>query len=324
MNKFCSALDLILRLLKYIESRLISNNLFRHALIFRFISNLVLLFLIKISYDIFNTQKYIRYLLLKYEVKSMSSKIFYSTRYCMKLSYELSNEIKKIILIKHQSLLHNSKLDKILIIGPERGKEKYVNTPDLVILLNPNLMALDLKVNQNYMIVLNSNKSKLFRIKILEIANLPNVLLILNKNQKITFNNRKVQSFEMDVLHKLTLKSNGLNLLPISLLSIIPFHPKVIEIIGCDFYLGLKSKKNTTDILEYSRDTNVKKISMPTLPEMAFHNPFDQLTCFKVLSSILESSGCKVFFDYNSLSYYQMAKGYNSVMPIKKYFLNIF
>lgn len=314
MNKFCSALDLHLRLLKYFESRLISNGLFRHALIFRYISNLVSLLLIKISYDLFNTKKYLRYLLLKYEVKTMSLNIFYATRNCMKLSYELSNEIQKIVLIKHQSLLRNFKLDKILIIGPGIGKEKYVNTPDLVVLLNPDLMALDFKADQNYMIILNSNKSKLFETKIIEIANLPNILLILTKNQKITSNNRKIQSFEMDVLYKLTLKGNGLNLLPISLLSIIPFHPKVVEIIGCDFYLAIEREKYKTDIAQYSWETNVKKISIPTLRDLAFHNPFDQLTCFKVLSFILENSGCKVLFDYDTLTYFQMAKRYNSLM----------
>jgi hypothetical protein len=247
----------------------------------------------------------------------MSPSLFYSKRNCLNLGNELSSEIQEIVLIKQQSLLHNYKLDNILIIGPGKHKIEYVNTPDLVILLNPNLMALDLNVNQNYMIVLNSNKSKLFKTRIIEIANLPNVLLILNKHEKIPLNNRKIQSFEMEKLKNLTLKGNGLNLLPIALLSIIQFYPKVLQIVGCDFYLGLQRDRNITDIVRDDTDINVQKTLTPSPKDLAFHNPFDQLTCSKVLFLVLENRGCEVFFDYKSLTYDQMTKRYKAIMARK-------
>jgi hypothetical protein len=170
----------------------------------------------------------------------------------------------------------------------------------------------------NYLIILNKKKSSVFGQEIINLTSQPCIIQILiKKNNQLLMHNDKVKTYNMEYANIFTINGNGLNLLPISLLFVKLLKPELIEIIGCDFYLSQKQYLN--EIFTNEKDINVdSEISgRKFLKSLAFHNPYDQLTIYKLTTFWLKSADCVIKFDFDSVTYWQMASGMSQKFKLR-------
>ena len=160
--------------------------------------------------------------------------------------------------------------------------------------------------------------SRTFTQEIINLTNKSCILQILIKgNSQLLMNYDKVHAYNMQYVNNFSIKGNGLNLLPISLLFIQNLEPELVEIIGCDFYLTSSKYFDRISIGKSEKNTSSEISKREFLNKLSFHDPYDQLTIYKLTTFWLKSRDCIVTFDFDSISYWQMAVLLNKSFKLK-------
>jgi hypothetical protein len=308
-----------IKILRMLEAKLICYGFFRTSFILRELGNLSLL----------STRVFITLFLkksgtlttefAKFEIQSIIKDLQNPIKRNFSLqfsTYGMVDFIASIKFWKNPSYVDDYRAKKIFILGPGEGSILNQQKNDLIILLNPVLKNEKLDNRIDYMIIINKSYTLSQIQDIVKFSKKRNVISIFTKIRTDKLANiPKINPMDIFDFYRLEGEAGGPNLLPIALALSIKFEPALIQISGCDMYLGAQLYKpnyKSDSVLSY-----IKK-RKNILYSLAMHNPFAQLTYLKALFLYCQIRNIELETELKFLKHFELAKIYASKFSRKR------